>query len=220
MAQPRPIEPRPRQRQHVERQIEAEAALEIGAEQFEHAAGAGAEIEQRAERPVGERRADRLLDRLVGDVKLADAVPLGGVAREIVLRSRGPRGADGGQPLAVARHRRVGRIEPADQFARQRGAAAALAQPEKRPRALAEPLHQARFRQKLEMPRNPRLRLPQNVGEIRDRQLRLGQKRQDAQPRPLPGGLERAVKVGKRQLEGLDHGSTHLKAHIKISLYL
>ena len=51
MAQARAVEPRARQRQHVERQIDAEAALDPRPEQFEHAPGAGAEIEQRAERP-------------------------------------------------------------------------------------------------------------------------------------------------------------------------
>ena len=51
------------------------------AEQFEHAPGAGAEIEQRADRLVGERRADRFLDRGVGDMQLADAVPLARRAR-------------------------------------------------------------------------------------------------------------------------------------------
>ena len=50
MLEPGAVEPRARQRQHVERQIDAEAALDIGPEQFEHAPGAGAEIEQRAER--------------------------------------------------------------------------------------------------------------------------------------------------------------------------
>ena len=96
-----------RQQQHVEREIDAEAALEIGAEHFQHAAGAGAEIEQRAERPVGQRVADRGLDRLVGDVQLADAVPFGGVGAEIVLRGGGARGAHRGEPLAVARDHRV-----------------------------------------------------------------------------------------------------------------
>ena len=85
------VEPGARQRQHVERQIEAEAALDVGREQFEHAAGAGAEIEQRAERLVGQRRADRVFDRGVGDMQLADAVPLGGVAAEIILRRGGAR---------------------------------------------------------------------------------------------------------------------------------
>ena len=76
MPQAGALEPRAGERQHVERQVEAEAALDVGAEQFQHAAGAGAEIEQRAEWPVGERGADRGFDRVVGDMQLADAVPL------------------------------------------------------------------------------------------------------------------------------------------------
>ena len=51
MAQAGAVEPRARERQHVERQVEAEAALDRGSEQFQHAPGAGAEIEQRAQRP-------------------------------------------------------------------------------------------------------------------------------------------------------------------------
>ena len=92
-----------------------------GPEQLQHAAGAGAEIEQRAHRLARERRDDRLLDRVVGDVQLADAVPFGGMAAEIGLRGRGARGAHGGEPLAVARQRRVGGIEPRDQVARELG---------------------------------------------------------------------------------------------------
>ena len=129
------------------------------AEQFEHAAGAGAEIEQRAERLVGERRADRGLDRLVGDVQLADAVPLGGVRAEIGLRRGGARGAHRGEPLAVARDHRIGGIEPVEQRARELGAAAVLGQAEERPGALAEALDQAGLDQQLQMARDARLRL-------------------------------------------------------------
>ena len=46
MTQAGAIEPRARHGQHVERKIEAEAAFDLGAEQLQHAAGAGAEIEQ------------------------------------------------------------------------------------------------------------------------------------------------------------------------------
>ena len=102
MAQPGAIEPRARHGQHVEREVEPQAALDLGAEQFEHPAGAGAEIEQRAERCAGERRANLRLDRLIGDVQLADAVPLGGMTAEIGLRGGGTVGPHGGQPLAVA----------------------------------------------------------------------------------------------------------------------
>src|SRR3989442_235943 len=43
------------------------------------------------------------------------------------------------------------------------------------------------------MPRNARLRLAQNVGEVRDGELGLAQERQDAQARAFSGRLEGAV---------------------------
>ena len=49
------FQPVARQQQHVEREVESESALDLAAEQFEHAAGAGAEIQKRSERLVGER---------------------------------------------------------------------------------------------------------------------------------------------------------------------
>ena len=140
------VEPRAGQRQHVEREIEAEPALDVAGEKFEHAPGAGAEIEQRTDRRVAERGADRLLDRGVGDVQPADAVPLGGVAAEIVLRGGGAGGAHGGQPLAVAGDDRIVGIEPGDQGAGDVGDAAALAEAEERPGAFAIALAPARPR--------------------------------------------------------------------------
>ncbi len=97
------LEPVAREQQHVEREIEAEPALDVGPEHFEHAPGAGAEIEQRAERLVGKRRADRVLHRFVGDVQLADAIPFRGMRAEISLRGGGARLPHRGEPLAVAR---------------------------------------------------------------------------------------------------------------------
>ena len=102
MVQAGAVEPRARERQHVGRQIDAEPALDRGAEQFQHAAGAGAEIEQRAHRLVAERVHDRPLHRVVGGVQFADAVPLRGMRAEIILRGFRARLAHGGQPFAVA----------------------------------------------------------------------------------------------------------------------
>ena len=84
-------------------------------EQLEHAAGAGAEIEQRTDRAIRERGLDRALDRRVRDMQAADAVPFGGVLAEIGLRRGGARGAHRREPAAVAQHHRIGRIEPPDQ---------------------------------------------------------------------------------------------------------
>ena len=148
MFQPGAVEPLARQRQHVERQIEPESALDIAGEQFEHSPGAGAEIEQRADRPVGKRDADRLFNGGVGDMKFADTIPLRGMAAEIILCRGSPAGAHCGEPLAVPRDDRVLGIEPSDQGARDIGAAtAALAEPEERPGAFTKPLDQPGFGQ-------------------------------------------------------------------------
>ena len=151
--------------------------------------------------------ADRALDRLVGDVQLADAVPLRGVRAEIVLRRGGARRPHRGEPLAVARDRsdRSGSSR-ATSVARDVGAAAALGQAEERPGALAEALDQPGLGQQLEVARDARLRLAQDLGEIGHGQFGLGQQRQDAQARFLAGRLERAVEGVERQVGRTAHG--------------
>ncbi len=139
------FQPRARQQQHVERQVDAEPALDRGAEQFQHPPGAGAEIEQRLERLAGKRCDDRLFHRLVGGMQLAEAVPFRGMGAEIVLRGLGARFAHGGQSFAIARHHRIGGIEPLDQKARDARAVAAVGHAEERPGALAMALDQAGF---------------------------------------------------------------------------
>ena len=200
MAQAGAVEPRARERQHVERHVEAEPALDVGPNSS-------------SMRPVPVPRSSSERNGLsasaariasstdvVGDMQLADAVPFGGVAREIFLRGGSARGTHGRKPLAVARDGGVVGIEPRDQFARQRRAAAALAQPEERPGAFAEALDQPGLGQEPQMPGDARLRLAQNVGEVGDGQFGLGQQRDDAQPRLLAGGLEGAVEGGEGEL--------------------
>ena len=148
---------------------------------------------------------------------------------EIGLRRGGARRrAPTASRVAVARDRsgRSGssRVE---QRARDVGAAAVLGQPEERPGALAEALDQAGFGQQLEMARDARLRLAQDVGEVGDGQLGLGQQRQHAQARLLAGGLERRVEGIETEPAVVAHvGSLGFMPdawaashHIKISLY-
>ncbi len=203
---PGALQPRARKREHVERHVDAEPALDLRPEQFEHAARAGAEIEERADRPVGERRLDRALDRGVRDMQAADAIPFGGVLREISLRGLRARGTHRGEPSAVAHHHRIGRIEPAGQHLRDLGDAAALAEAIERPAPLAETIHQPGLGEQLEMPRDARLRLAQDLGEVGDGQFGLGEQREDAQARALTGGPQgrmQGVEINRRQS---DHG--------------
>ena len=144
-------------------------------EQFEHAPGAGAEIEQRAHRDIGERGADRFLHRLVGDMKLANAVPLRGMAAEIGLRRLRALRPHGDKTLAVAPERGVVGIEAGHELARERRRPAPLGQTEEGPRPFAETLDQASFRQQSQMARDAGLRLAQDGGEIGHGELRLPQ---------------------------------------------
>ena len=197
--QPGAVEPPLGERQHVARQIDADAPLDLRPEQFEHPPGSRAEIEQRTKRPVRERRQDRAFHRFVGDMQAADAIPLGGMAAEIVLRRAHARRAHGGEPFAVAGEYPIVRIEPGDQDARQFGRLALLGKTEERPRALAEALDQPRLGEQPEMTRNPRLRLAQDVGQVRYRQLVLGEQRENAHTRFFRGGLQRRIEIVEDQ---------------------
>ena len=117
---------------------------------------------------------------------------------EIILRRGGARGAHRGEPLAVAGDDRVVGIEPRDHRARDVGGAAALAQTEERPRAFAEALDQAGLGEEAQMARQARLRLAQDLGEVGDRQLGLGDQRQNAQVASAsPAALSMVVRAGK-----------------------
>ena len=68
MLEPGPLEARAREPQHVGREVDAEPAVDLGPEQLQHAAGSGAEIEQRAQRALGERRTNGGFHRDIGDM--------------------------------------------------------------------------------------------------------------------------------------------------------
>src|SRR5262249_15269351 len=152
------FKPIAREQQHVERKIEAKPALNLRAEQFKHASGAGPKIEQRAEWLVGKRGPDCTLDRVVRHMQLANAVPLGGVRTEVTLGGGGTGGADGRDARALAPNGLVAAIEAINQRPRNVGAAAMFGKTKESPGPLAKPLDQTGLRQKLEMARNTRLR--------------------------------------------------------------
>ncbi len=205
MLEPGTIEPRARQRQHVERQIEAEPALDLRPEQLEHAAGAGAEIEQRAHRRRRQRRGDRLLDRRVGDMQLADAVPLGGVAAKVSLGCGGPLRAYGGEPFAIAGERRILRVEASNELARQLGRPAPLPEAEECPRSFTEAFDQPGLGQEPQVARNAWLRLAQNFSEVRDGKLGLPEQSENPQPRGFAGRLQRAVERLELKVGSVGH---------------
>ena len=147
-----------------------------------------------------------VLDRRVGDMQRADAVPLGGVAAEIGLRGGGalrpaPRRAARGRAPASGRRDRAARS-----VARQVGGAAALAQAEERPRAFAEALDQPGLGEELQMPRDARLRLAQDVGEVRDGELGLARSARMRRRVSSPAALSAPLRILEPQVGSGGHG--------------
>ena len=98
-----------------------------------------------------QRRTDCVFHRLVGDVELADAIPLGGVSTEISLRRCSTRLPHRRQPFAVTRDGLVAGIEAFDKRARDVRASTVFGKPEEGPRPLPEALDQPCFDQELEV---------------------------------------------------------------------
>ena len=126
-----------------------------------------------------------------------DAVPLRGVRAEIGLCGRGPRRAHFGQALAVAGEDRVGGIEPVYETAGDLGPAASVGKAKERPGTLAIALDKPGFREKPQVARNPRLRLAQDFGQVRNGELRLGEQHQNPQPGRFSGRPQRAMELAE-----------------------
>ena len=181
--QPLPLQIGPGDRQHGVARIEAGGAAGEGASS---PSMRPVPVPRSIRLPIGrvaEGVEHRGLDGGLGHVQRAQLVPFGRQPREEGLGGLGPLLADGVEPGAILRQRRRLALEPADQRVGQAGAG--LGQPEERPGTLAVALDQPRLDQQLEMARDPRLRLAQDVGEVGDRKLALDQQRQDAQARLL-----------------------------------
>ena len=98
----------------------------------------------------------------------AQFVPFRRNAREIGLRGLRPLTTLGLQPRLVGIDMRIRAVERVKQRMQQTRRRGAIGEPEEGPRPLAMTLDQPRFDQQLEMARDARLRLAENVGQVRD----------------------------------------------------
>ena len=94
-----------------------------------------------------------------------------------------------------------------------------LGQAEEGPGALAEALDQPGLGQQLEMARDARLRLAQDVGEVGHGQFGLAQQSQHAQARLLAGRLEGGVEGVEAKLGAAGHAKPNLPAMGWFPLY-
>ena len=171
-------------------------------EQFGHAAGAGADIEQRPDRRDAQRRLQRVLDRTVGGMELAQAVPLRGMAGKIGLRGGFPAGADRGEMAAVlgTAGGELGIVafgsgkQARGGGAHRRGGPLGDARPQEHPAAFLAPFGETGVAQDAHVARDARLALPEHLGKLADGELHRAEQAHDAQP----------GRVGQRAQEGID----------------
>ncbi len=126
-------------------------------QQLEHAAGAGAEIEQIDDGLVAKRLENRVLDHVLGRVKGAQAVPFGREAREEGLRRMGPLRAHGLQTAAIVQQKRIGTVEGVQHRSQGPGRRTTIRQAKEGPRSFTVPLYEPGLRKKLEVTGNPGL---------------------------------------------------------------
>ena len=115
--EPGPFEIDAGDRQHLARLVDAERVLDARRQNLEHAAGAGADIEQIARIGGGDDLDQRRLDLALVDIERADAVPLVGIVAEIGAASSARWRLIAAEPLQIERDRRVGIVAGGDEMA-------------------------------------------------------------------------------------------------------
>ena len=139
---------------------------------------------------------------VVGGVERALLVPARCDAGEVLLGAGGAAAADDGEPVEVGGDRGVVRVDPGQHAGDDVGDRAGRDEVEERPRALAVLVDHAGLGEQLQVARDARLRLPEDVGEVGDGELAVLEQRHDPQPRLLadrPEDVEDRVGAERRR---------------------
>ena len=180
-----------RDTEHFGAAVDARRLVGARAEQFDHAAGAGADIDQPSELAV-ERGVDRAFDLAFGDMKRAQAIPMLGVGGEIAFGGGSAIGAHRDQPRRVGDGPMVIRLAPLIDRLEDRLDDLGRAGFEEDPAAFLAAARDPGFAKNADVTRNARLALPEHLREFADRQLHPPQQRDDPQSR----------RIGKRTKDG------------------
>lgn len=182
-------------------------------QKLDHPPGAGADIEQAAQRPVADQVGQRGFDLCLGQVQRPDGIPLAGMLGKEICRALFTDGADRiklGAIGSVLRGKRwtdglVAAQEAVEQTGRR------LVQPRKggtqeHPASFLVPFGKASFGQDAHVPRHPRLALVEHGRQFAHRKLHHLQQQHDAQRLSSARALKSCV--------------ISMKGHIKKSLYV
>ena len=183
--------------EHLARLIDAQRVGDPRPEQFEHASGAGADVEQVARR----ERSDDIGEDLLLRPHRHRASGCGASPRHCRGNTPRPIGAlafDRCQPLQVEGNRLVLLVARIRQIAAQQTDGAARAEPVKYPASLAGAVEEPGVAEKFQMARDTRLALPKDLRQFGNGQLPTSAQHQQAQPRRLGRGTQRAQQLAHR----------------------
>ena len=155
------------QRQHGLRGIHAQPLRHARRQQFQHAPGAGADVEQAGRRVAGDQREQGGFDGGGGQVEGAHFVPVGALAAEALVGGAGALGQDAGGLAAVGFQDGVVRRQVGDQLAGQ-GAVRAGGEREPGVGAFAFARQQAGVAEQLQVAGEAGLGLAEDLGELGD----------------------------------------------------
>ena len=150
-------------------------------QQLQHAPGAGAEVEHRSVGAFADDVEDRRFDDRVGSVQRALLVPVVGDAGEVLLGGGGAAAAHDLEPVEVDRRDGVVVLDAGQQVGDELGDRPLADELEERPRAFPVLVDHARLGEQLEVARDARLGLAEDVGEVGDGQLAVLQQGDDPQ---------------------------------------
>ena len=206
------IEIGPSYGEHFAARIDADRMLGAGRKELEHAAGAGAEIEIRAERGRARNSEHRRLHLLLANVQRAQLLPMLGVPAEVIGGSFRALAADFLKTGEVAGEKGIIGGQKVDDGASERAAPSLLAKPEQHPASLLVARQQAGFRHEPEMAADPRLALAENLGQFANVELAVRKHEQKTQP----GGFGNRTQTGEQLFHSALLDSV---VDINISLY-
>ena len=184
------VEIGPRDRQHVMRQVQAFRVLCMRSEKGQHAASAGAQVDQTFKSAIADLMQDRGIDIGFRIMERAQPIPR--------LGDIGKVGFGGDRALAahILERRRVlskrggGQIEFGEQGIQNPTGPVFRPRAIEHPGPFRQPLDQAAIGQGLQMMRQTRLTLIQNLDQLTHGQIAAPQERENAQSRWLAGRLQ------------------------------
>ena len=140
---------------------------------------------------------DRAFDLAFCDMERTDLVPAAGDIGEVAVGGVRALSPDGLDPRGIRGEQRLGRgIGPAIDQREHRLDPLRIGQRQEHPAAFLAALENSRIGENLEVARDARLALPQDLRELANRKLHQPQERDDAQPGRVGKRLEA---IGKRK---------------------